>query len=675
MAKEASAHTSLAITQDQISQQYVADYGLNGTDLHPQSLYKELTEQCRAEWEYCYRTQNGKVQKWLNRLKLYNNQKRDDDAVGDTTLFTIHNSVLSALYDDELTVEFSGRNEGNEDIASNLNAMARYDTEEMQKSQLDYFWWWDTLFFGKGLVMQTAFDRKRMCPVPELIDPTTWQQDPECFSMNGDMIGNNAARFGGRDILKTKPQLEKVPSVFDVEYVKIAKSTKSLIDQARQSRQDAQGLNQQIRTEEKDLGVNAYYQVTEWFTHYQHPELTKGKVKKILVWLANDRSKVIRFKILPQQDRWPITERSIFPTSHDFYGTSITDLVEDKQRMKAVLLNLGINLLKADLFGMYLYDRNHIKSRADLNFDFNKFVGVDLAKGDSIENIIQPMNRQSGNSQYFSLVMNILDTSAQRSTATPDMQQGQLSKMDKTATELNKADQNVAKRYSLAAKIAGWSEKDFWYQWYFLYKKYFKSVIDSKVVVVQGVFAPSYPEMTREMIIGKTDPNITINSKFVSQQQRTTSRTLFGQFAQILMQTPDSNKRYVLKKLAKLHDLSPEEIDQLLPPTVDERKAREENVLLNRDELIPINPNDNHEQHLEQHAKARPTSARYAHVATHMRAMEMQKTNPELFPGLQQQQQQQQLQQGQAADTMKTAMQKKGLPGQTQGEQTGMQLQ
>lgn len=648
--------------------------GIFVTDLTPTSPYKKLVEQCRAEWEYCWRTQNGKTQKWLNRLKLYNNQKRDDDVVGDTTLFTIHNSVLSTLYEDELTAEWQGRTEGNEDIATNLNNLSAYDADEMKLDRLRYFWWWDTLFFGKGNVILTAFDRKKMCPVPELIDPVTWQQDPECISINGDMLGNNAMRFGGREILKTKYQMEKIPSTFDLDQMKIGKSTRSLLDQARQSRQDAQGLNQQIRTEEKDLGTNAYYQITEWLTHFKDDNLTGGQTKKVLVWLANDRSKVVRFKILPQVERWPVIERSLFPSSHEFYGTSITDLVEDKQRMKAIMLNLGINLSKSDLFGMYLYDRNHIKSRADLNFDFNKFIGVDLSKGESLANVIQPMARQNGNMPYFSLIMNMLDLSAQRATATPDMQQGQVTRSKKTATELNKVDQNSGKRYGLSAKIAGWSEKEFWEQWYFLYKKYFKSVIDEKIIRIQGIFAPSYPVIKREMIIGKSDPDVTIKSKFVTAEEKNKNRELLADYAQILLQSKDTNMRYLLKKMGKLHSLTPDEIEQLLPPTPDEREAEMENILLNKDEHVSVKANDNHEQHLEQHAKARKTKSMYAHVATHFRALELKKTNPEMFPQQQQQDQQQQQQQQGAANVIgQQSAQNKAQPvGIGQG---GMQTQ
>ncbi|MDE2026308.1 MAG: hypothetical protein KGJ07_07475 [Patescibacteria group bacterium] len=656
---------------------YVAGSKL-ATDLSPESKYKRLVEQCRSEWEYCWRTQNGKVQKWLNRLRLYNNQKRDDDAVGDNTLFTIHNSVLSSLYTDELTIEWVGRNEGNEDIATNLQNLSSYDQDEMKKATLDYYWWWDTLFFGKGFVSLYNFDRKRMVPSPALLDPVTFQQDPEAIAINGDMNGEGAARFLGNEILQTKYQMERIPSIFDLDYIKIGKSTRSLIDQARQSRQDAAGLNQQIRTEEKDLGQNAYYQITQWFTHFKDDELTGGKTKKVLVWLANDRSKVIRFKVLNQQNKWGIIERSIFPSSHEFYGTSVTDLVEDKQRMKAILTNLGINLVKSDLFGMYLYDRGHIKNRADLNFDFNKFVGVDLDKGESIANVIQPMARQTGNQAYFNLIMNILDTAAQKSTATPDMLQGQPSRQDRTATELNKVDQNAVKRYSLASRIGSWSEKEFWEQYYYLYKTFFKSGIDEKIVRVQGMFSPTYPVFKREMIIGKTDPDVFVKSKFVSSAERDRNRQLMNDYSQALLQDPTVNRRYLLKKLGKLHELKPEEIEQLLPPTPDELKAREENVTLNDDKPVQVKAGDKHEEHLIEHAKARPTASRHAHVATHRKAIEMQKSNPEMFPGLQNNQNQQQ-QQNQGMQNVLQTMNNKSNQGRNQNQMRapggGMQAQ
>jgi len=74
-----------------------------------------------------------KLDEWAVRLKLYNNQKRDKETIGDPLLFTIHQTVLASLYSDRLGVDFLGREAGDEETAENLNAMAEYDYDEMEK--------------------------------------------------------------------------------------------------------------------------------------------------------------------------------------------------------------------------------------------------------------------------------------------------------------------------------------------------------------------------------------------------------------------------------------------------------------------------------------------------------------------------------------------------------------
>lgn len=680
MAKENSRAQMLAANQADIPQDQQFASGL-GNDLTPNSIYKRLVEQCRAEWEYCYRTQNSKVQVWLNRLKLYNNQKRDNDAVGDPLLFTVHNSVVASLYDDALTAKFEAEYDGGEDVAANLNAMAKFDKPRMKLDILRYFQWWDTCFFGKSFISMMEFNRKLMLPVPKLLDPTCFQQDPEAYALNGDFNGDQPARFLGSDFLATKYQLQKFKNTFDLEYLKLGKSTRSLIDTARYTREDAQGLNQQIITEEKDLGVNAYYQLTAWMTHFKDKRLTGDQTKKVLVWLGNDRQKVVRFKILPQQDKWPIIERSLFPSAHDFYGTSVTDLVEDKQRMKAVLLNLGINQLKKDLFGRYLYDRNHIKSRGDLNYDFNKHIGVDLSKGENIGNIVQPINTQNVNQQYFQMIMNILEGTAEKAAFTSDNQQGGLSQDKRTLGELNKKDQGVSQRMGLVASIAGWSETEFWEQYYYLYDKYFKSGIDQKMVKVQSIFAADYPKFEREDIIGDLPPSVKIVSEYKSQAEKAKNRQLLAAYGQVIIQEPTANKRWFFKKIGKANDLTEDDLEQLFPPTPDEIEARRENILLSQNKYVPVKPEQNHEQHLEQHAKADKTKQLLAHKLAHEYAMELKKTRPDLFPTQGQQpgqpsspqngqQPNQQLNQALQNQTPTRNQQATG-----QGEQSGLQLQ
>ena len=167
---------------------------------------------------------------------------------------------------------------------------------------------------------------------------------------------------------------------------------------------------------EENLGANAQYDITLWNTHFE----MEGAVKKVKVWLANERTKVIGLQVV-KTDYWPIIDRPLYPTSHDWDGTSIPDLVEDKQRARAVAQNLGLDAMRADLYPMYIYDSNKITNRKDLEFDFNKFVPID-AQNKSVGDAIMPLSKARPNMDLLNFIYTSLDVSAQKATATPELQ-------------------------------------------------------------------------------------------------------------------------------------------------------------------------------------------------------------------------------------------------------------
>lgn len=590
--------------------------------------YDTLAQQIEAEWNISYMHQSTKISQNLSRLKLYNNQRRDDDLAGDPLLFTVHQTLLASFYDDDLGVSFEGREEGDSDVASNLNDMSKYDYEKMEKNVLDYLWDWDTLFFGRGLIEMDTFDRSKelLCPTPQIIDPMTFLHDPKAVSVNGDVKRQGAMRFGGYELYLKRDELKSEYGYFDTQYLRSDNEMRSLLKKAEEQRDDAQNLqyyfNKGIET---NLYENGVIPALKWFTWW------KGKRVKVI--LANSRSRVIKYYESPFQDRWSIIDRTLFPTAHSWDGVSIPDLVEDKQRQRSVALNLGIKAMKADLYPQYLYDEDRIKNKADLtNFGFNKFVPIQNNEGRDIAGAVRPMNKAQIHWETVDYILKTLDSSAQRATATPDMQQGQLSNQDRTLGELNLVASRVDTRYSLSAKIFGWSEKDFWRQWYRLYKEFYSNDIDEKVIRISGALGAKWRPLKKSDIVSDIDPDITVESKQVSEQKKVRERILMQGFGNALVLEPTANRRYFLKKLARLNNYKPDEIDLLIPPTPEELKAQDENVLLNDDKLPVISPTDDHITHLEQHAKADETPAKKAHITAHKVAMEMMRQNPELFP-------------------------------------------
>src|SRR3990167_3357753 len=140
-----------------------------------------IVRQVNEEYLMCYSHTEAKRSVMLARLQLYNNQRRDPEAIGDPLMFTVFNTIQASLYDDRLQASWEGRGgTGDDDVEENLNALSEYDYDIMMKDELDYDWDWDANFFGRGLMLLMDFNRTKgiMAPAPEVIDPTTWIRDP-----------------------------------------------------------------------------------------------------------------------------------------------------------------------------------------------------------------------------------------------------------------------------------------------------------------------------------------------------------------------------------------------------------------------------------------------------------------------------------------------------------------
>jgi hypothetical protein len=402
-------------------------------------------------------------------------------------------------------------------------------------------------------------------------------------------------------------------------------TTKSILDLAQQARNEAQNFSDV--TKDVNLGVNQGYVATVWYTRYE----ISGEMHNVKVWLANERSKVIGIKVL--KDYWSILDRALYPHSHDWRGTSIPDLTEDKQRARAVAINLGLDAMKSDLNPMYVFDTNQVTNRKDLSFGFNKFIPVD-AKDRNIQNAIAPLNKANPNLNLVNFILTTLDESAQKATATPDIQQGVQSQAQRTLGETNIIASRVDTRYSLSAKIFGWSEKEFWRHWYWMYKEYFADGIDEKIIRIVGAFGAKWRPLEKKDIICRIDPDISIESKAVSRSKAIDERRGFSEYLGFILKDPNSNAniRYGMKKLGKRFGMQKDEIDRLFPMTLDERLQEQENDKLNKNQYVEIQVEDDHNVHLEVLSKAKETPATKAHRIAHEQALLLKRTRPDLFP-------------------------------------------
>ena len=603
----------------------MAEVELDDKEVLPSGLTakkeSQIIRQVQSEYTLCYDDFDAKRQLGLKRLKLYNNQKRDQSKVGDPLLFTVFNTVFAELYEDRLSSRWEGREEGDDETAENLTALSEFDHGIMEKDEVDYDWGFDACFYSKGYVLMNEFDRapEIMAPVPEVLDPMTLLRDPDGISINGNVRGKDAFRFWGWEGSTMKWKLKDDSNYFNVSAMKKAKDLKSMTQEARQARAEALG-RQQSRYKEENLDENYNYEILNWFTHVGG--------KKYLVSLANQRNLLIRYQEVKGK-KWPAIERSLFPIAHELDGVSIPDLIEDKQRARSVMINLGMESAKADLYPMYLFDKKKITNPNDLTFGFNKFVPV---KGDTL-NAVAPIQKSVFH-QQVNLILNILDMAAQKAVAAPEVAQGVQPSQTRTLGETQLVAAGKDSRHSLGARIFGWSERRFWQQWYRLYKDYFKGdeEISKKVVRIQGPLAPTWRTLTRENIIANIDPDVFIESAIQAETNRKKQFDSFGFLAQMAIQDPATNRPYVFRKLAKITGVKKSESTMMFPPTIHELRAEDENSRINENKLPKVNPIDEDIVHLEIHNRAVDTKAKLAHIEAHKHMMMYKAEHPDQFP-------------------------------------------
>jgi hypothetical protein len=593
------------------------------TETQARPDFTELIKQATSEWEQGWWFMKPRWDEWALRLKLYNNQKRDKESVGDTTLFSVFQTILASLYEDRLAATFSPREIGDDEIAENLDLVADYDYDIMEKDIIDYEWDFETAFFGRGLLCVMDFDEDTLTPSPYVWNRMVTVRDPEASSVNGDRSGRGASRFIYREIRMTKDQLRENDEYFDFEDIKATgakNDTKSPLDQYMRDTADASGLGDVQKFSNVD-GDNATLRLREGFTRWN------GKL--CFVTLADNGKKVIRYQEL-ERKTIPIVDRVLFPIPNNFDSVSIPDLVEDKQRARAVALNLSLKGVKANLHPMYLFDKNKIDERQDFNFAFNKFIPTNGNPSGAVVPLIKDHIKQD-----VSFIMDTLDQSAQRATGTPDIKQGARPDNEGTATRDALVAQGSESRYGLAARIFGWSERRFWQEYYNHLKENMDDGIHEKMVRVVGALGAAWRPFKKADLVtpdDHADPNIKIESKAVADARRFNEAQLFRDYMKLAAADPTAQIRSGMRHYGKLIGMKQDLVEQIYPPTIDELRAEEENEMINEGKKALVLPEDDHYLHLQIHNKLPDSPEKIAHMNAHKRALILQKVNPDMVP-------------------------------------------
>ena len=573
---------------------------------------EEVLHQVKAEYLAAREFIKPKREEWRKRIKLYNNQKREKDKIGVPTLYTIHNTLLSAFYFDRLQVIFDPRGgEEDIDICEALNDTAKFDYTEMEMEDVEYDWLWDALFFAKGFAELSEWDKEKLIPVPQVIDPMNFYHDPNATKIQD-------ARFWGVEILLTKREMEENKNFKNIEKLDEIRTTGDL-KTTQEKRREAQNLTD-IDVEKPEY-ENKQYNLLKWFT------LIDGKKSLVICDLGFNNIFRGPETLIFKDDKWPIVEKAFSPMSHEMWGVSVADLAEDKQRAQAILANLAIAGIKAGLYPMRLFDQNAVDKYELEDFQFNKFIPVKGSPGGVVANLPQeiPINA-------FSVAYDLLDRWMQQATAAPEIKQGMVQRQARTLGETQMAVAGTEGRQSLPAKLFGNAEKKFWRMWYGRYKQFFPKT-KQKTIRIRGAVGFAFKKFSKKDLITGVDPDVIIESSLVSEYKKILERRdLTGILPFVLQSSPEiSGKRYTIKKLLRLYDWTRDEIEMAMPPTIDELQAEEENEKLADNKLILVEPNQDHYTHLVIHARVENTNAQKAHCQGHKMFIMKARERPELF--------------------------------------------
>ena len=121
---------------------------------------------------------------------------------------------------------------------------------------------------------------------------------------------------------------------------------------------------------------------------------------------------------------------------------------------------------------MYMYNRDKILNRRDLDFAFNKFIAV---RGDVGQNTITPINKAPSRTSESLTNEAALDADIEIAAGAGKNQQGVMSEQSRTLGEQEMIQANANLRYALGSKINAWGERRFWRLWYRLYQQNLKN--------------------------------------------------------------------------------------------------------------------------------------------------------------------------------------------------------
>lgn len=592
-----------------------------------QEIYKNLPDETKdiySKYMESFYFLQPRKRRQVSQIVLMNNLQRGDENIASTLLLTLFNRIMANLYDDKMQVKFVPGEEMDQKKVQSLNILAQNDYREMDMAKLDYDWTWDTLFFGRGYMETLRFDKARKILQPHVINPLSFGYDP--FFDEPQQW-----RYYWKWITKSSNEINQLIKAGVITSIKSAEEIPSGIDPYLWNYKVIRERARFVTPQANDTYQGDVHQILEFFGYDDDGD-------KCVYWLDRDFSKVLYKSKLDLKDgqdilgpggeivktnsKWPIVVKEAFREPHSSVVFSVADLLEDKHRARSVLLNLAFLAAKDKANPLYVYNPDKVKDTTQL---FSRQIYQHIPV-DDVVNAIAPLNTDSAMDPSLQAFMQMLNQEASDPVGTgvaPETQK----KGKQTATEAAIQQQLNDLAQSLQSKVLQFGAAEFWSHWYQRYARYTKAG-DEKIATIVGVKGITFEKIDLGDIKTNYPPGVLVFSAKEAEYKELVERRDLMQLLPDFQATftPDGMRnfhKYVF--LPKFQSLDPQTIDILLPDTVDEIKASQENEMLGEDKWTPADPADNHEQHLAVHAQAKNSWAKWVHIDMHEKMLSQQR--------------------------------------------------
>lgn len=571
-------------------------------------------QEIHTRYEESFQFLQARKQRQVRQLILLNNLQRGDENISSTLLLTLFNRMLSSLYDDKIQSKFLPSQGITQEQLNSYNVLYQSDYIEMGKARLDYDWCWDALFFGRGYMETLRFNKKRKIMEPHVINPLVFGYDPY-------FTDPQEWRYYWKWITKDKWELERLIENGTITNIKKVEEIPSGVESELWDYKVKRDLAKKAQDPSPDTVAEDVYQILEFFGHNKDGD-------RAVFWVDRGFSKILMEEKLDLQDgengdsKWPIVTKEAFREPHSSVNFSVADLLEDKHRAKSVLLNLAFLAAKDRANPIYGYNPDKVK---DVTQFFSRQIGQHIPMDD--KDSAWPLNTQEPMSAGLIQFIQMLSNEAEQPMGTGSPTQPIRAGGKETATQAAIDQQLNDMAQSLQSKVMQFGEAEFCSHWFHRYAKNAKD-LETKVANIVGVKGITTKEINLKDFNTDFPPGVMVYSAKEAEYKELVLRRDLMQLYPELVQTldPDGlrnfNKHVFFPKFLQ----DPSLIDIMLPKTLDEIKAEDENEQLIQDQMPDVAETDNHTTHIYTHYMVQPkTNATWFHIAWHQELLAKQK--------------------------------------------------